>query len=206
MKKVVLFFFLFTSVLANSQIYSFTTYISYKVPYGDSAYDKNYIYNINEDDYYLTFRTVSHKIEAVLRDEKNKVMHIFDVKQIDNKIVSEFEYRHSKKMTNDFSDCFFDYEETKYQDSLTKINVKIFRTKKKKKTRFTAQLIGKKSEFNHFLFFRKMHFHGYGYSKNLLLKNDIIVTKYGDGKLATTLNEIREINIKITIDKIVLIK
>ena len=36
-------------------------------------------------------------------------------------------------MNYDFSDCFFEYQETTYQDSLTKINLTLFRTKKKKK-------------------------------------------------------------------------
>lgn len=203
MNKVVLFSFLFLSLTLSCQTYTFTTYASYKIQKGDSSFDSNYIYNVNDNFYHITFRRGTYHLEARLHDEKSKIVHIFDVKENGDKIVTEFEYKHSIKMNYDFSDCFFSYEEIKYQDSLTKINLTIFRTKKKKKIKYTTELIGQKSKHNHFLFFRKNFIHGNEFSKNLLFKDDMIVTKYGDGKLAKTLNELKEINIKITIDKII---
>jgi hypothetical protein len=203
MKKVVLFFFLFFGFMSSGQTYTFTTYASYKMPKGISSYDTNYMYNINNDFYHITFIRGTYHFEAKLYDEKSKTIHIFDVKENEDKIVSEFEYKHSRKMNFDFSDCFFDYEETKYQDSLTKINLIFYRSKRKKKISYSRELVGEKSNYNHFLFFRKRHLHDYGYAKNLLFKDDIIVTNYGNDEFAITLNELKEINITITIDKII---
>jgi len=203
MKKVVLFIFLLLSLTTKCQTYTFTTLANYRVLYGDLSYDNFYLYNNKDNDFYLAFRTINNEKEAILRDEKNNVMHIFAVKENENKVVSKFDYKHSVKKYYDFSDCSFDYEETNYQDSLIKVNLIVFRTKKKKKIRFTTELIGEKSNYNHFLFFRKMHLHGYENAKNLLFKDDIIVTNYGNDEFAITLNELKEINITITIDKIV---
>jgi hypothetical protein len=203
MKKVVLFFFLFLSITLSCQTYVFTTYASYKTQRDDSSFEKNYIYNINDNNYHLTFRRGTYHIEARLHDEKSKMIHIFDLKENNDKIVTEFQYMHSLKMNYDFSDCFFEYQETTYQDSLTKINLTFFRTKKKKKIKQTYEFIGEKSKYNHFLFFRKNFFHGYSSAKNLLLSDDYIVTKYGAGEHSTTLSELKEINLTLTIDKIV---
>jgi hypothetical protein len=203
MNKVVLFFLLFFGFTSIGQTYTFTTYGSYKVPYGASSYDTNYMYNVKDDFYYITLIRGTNHFEARLHDEKSKIIHIFDVKENEDKIVSEFEYKHSRKMNYDFSDCFFDYEETKYQDSLTKINLTFYQSKRKKKISYSRELVGEKSNYNHFLFFRKRHLHDYGYAKNLLFKDDIIVTNYGNDEFAITLNELKEINITITIDKII---
>jgi hypothetical protein len=213
MRNLFLLFILFIFSPTNAQKYIFNTLTKYSISYNNIKNEGLSYSNSNDDTYFLRIRKYESSLTANLYDYKNLKHHIFTVKEskVNGEIVFNFEYENTSNIyyfnKNEYSKYVFAFETFELNDTIKRVNLKIYKNSKKKKPLMNYDLQLKNHEKNLFPVFRINCIHPYEFLENLnIFKNGVVINAQGNtlsGRLIEyKLEDLKEVNFEINIPKI----
>ena len=165
MKKLILLYLLFIFSSVKAQKYVFNTLTKYNEII---IYSNSYI-----DSYSIGINKYKSSITADLYDYKTLKIHRFLVKEskVKGEILFDFEYENTSNINNlnknDYSKYVCDFDYFELNDSVKRVNLKVYRNSKKKKPIMDYELRIKKYHANLFPAFRISCLHPYEFLSKL---------------------------------------
>lgn len=212
MIKLFLLSILFIFSTVNAQKYVFDTLTKYSSSYNKINGEAISYSNSNDDSYFMRIRKYESSITADLYDYKNLKLHTFLVKEskVKGEMLFNFEYENTSDIyyfnKNVYSKYVFDFEIFELNDSIKRVNLKVYKNLKKKKSLINYDLQIKKHDVNLFPVFRINCIHPYEFLEKLNIFKNGIVVKAKDNTLSGKLieyklEELKEVNFELNIPK-----
>lgn len=212
MRNFFLLFVLFICNPVNAQKYTFNTLAKYSSSFENIKNEGVTYTNAEDDSYFLRIRKDKSSVTASLFDYKNLKLHTFIVweTKVNGEIVFHYDYQSTSNINyfnkKDYSKYVFVFETLASNDSINKVNLKVYGSSKKKNPLRNYDLQIKNHEKNLFPVFRIHCMHPYEFLESLnIFKTGVVLNAQGNtssGKLIEfKLEELKDVNFRITIPK-----
>lgn len=210
--KFLLFLALFCFFVASAQKYSFNTMTVYSQLLQKNSRVTVSYFNSNTNAYFLKIFKNKGNLEALLYDFHNNKIHEFSVIQTgetDNYFF-DFKYVTTIKTTvfdkNSYLNSSYDFETISVNDSIKKVNLKMYKNAKKKKILVNYELEIKTYPRNVFPAFRISCMHPYEFAQkmNPFEKGVVIAAKGFNAsglKIRSELQTIEEVNFELIVQE-----